>query len=163
MPIWNRCFDLIFSRFQAEEDIKWDDRVEAEIADSFEDCCNQMPLNGPPVEQARSLLRGLKACMTHFHKKTCTKNQHDGTDVSCRMEFPRMIVSRSRFLSGNDTFLLRRDTGNLVPFCAAWMKAQFGNHLFSLIAEQGRQERRKAIYRMAKLKDPDIEVGCWRT
>jgi len=106
----------------------------------------------------QSLVRGLNGCMVHYHKATCQKNGCDGTDLSCRMEYPRPLVNVSHFNKDNCTFLLRRNHGNLVAYCPTWMKAIYGNHNFSLIPEQSRHERRKFVCRRARALNPEAAV-----
>jgi len=108
-----------------------------------------------------AMVAGLNGCMVHFHKKTCQKNGCEGTDLSCRMQYPRPLVNVSHFNEDNCTFLLRRNHGNLVSYCPTWMKAVFGNHNFSLIPEQSRFEREKEVVRRARDEHPDAVVRAF--
>ena len=42
------------------------------------------------------LKNAVAAAQYHWHYETCKKNGHDGTDESCRLEQPRLIVPQSR-------------------------------------------------------------------
>jgi len=148
----------IFCYVLQEDGIRWDNATYVEDAQSFASVCNQAPLQSSTVLKTRSLVAALVGCMVHFHKETCRKNGCAGNDSSCRMEMPRMLVDSSRMNEDNCTFLLRRNHGNLVAFCSTWMKAVYGNHMFSIIPESGRFERTKAIYNRLIHKDPTCQV-----
>ncbi len=44
------------------------------------------------------LKNAVVAAQYHWHYETCKKNGHDGTDMSCRLEQPRLIVRVSRYV-----------------------------------------------------------------
>jgi len=151
-----------FMYAQGKERVGWDDTVFEEDRDAFVNMCNQYPLSAEEeADMKSSLVKALQACMVHYHKATCKKNKCEGTDMSCRMEYPRPLVTESEFGDDNCTFLLRRNHGNIVSYCSTWMKTIYGNHNFSLIPEQSRAERSEAIYRVLRAENPNVSASCF--
>ena len=126
-----------------------------------------LPLNDKDGNRAASVDEVLKwlddvvkGCNWHFHTTTCKKNGCDGTDLSCRLEFMRLLVDESHFLeeTNGTGFLLRREQGNIVPYCRALMMAVPGNHMFSILPELSRYVRERYIYEMAKKAGKEVRV-----
>jgi len=144
----------------------WDHRQCQESQDAFAAICDYLGGSDGRLDKVPEktvlewLAKTLNGSMVHSHQATCKKNHCLGTDESCRMDFPRLLVDESYFLNDH-SFLLRRNHGKLVPFCSAWMRAIPGNHMFSLIPEQSRQVRAEYLYKRMMTKFPEGEVREW--
>ena len=97
----------------------------------------------------------------HYHTETCKKNGCEGTDLSCRLHFPRLLVRQSHFPPGSDgsIFLLRRDQGNIVPYCRALMMAVPGNQMISIVADNGRFIREHHLWKEAVKKGSEVRAA----
>jgi hypothetical protein len=106
------------------------------------------------------LTKVLEGAVYHYHTETCKKKGCDGTDASCRLEYPRLLVKASHFPEGSDgsIFLLRRDQGNVVSFCRALMMAVPGNQSITMVAEDSRDVRRRHLWNEARKKGSQVRA-----
>ena len=154
-----------FSHLQAgcanEEELttpKWDIMRYYEGPDDFAACLRYLPLD--PCEASTDQVKDwlsqvIIGSVWHHHKATCKKNGCEGTDLSCRMAFKRLLVALSHAFKHPHTkelagILLRRTQGNIVPYNRALMMAVPGNHMVSILCEMSRYVRDRYIWQVAK-------------
>jgi hypothetical protein len=143
---------------------KWDIHHYARGPDDFAAILRYLPLDNigkdgaASKEDLKKWLAEVCRIVWHHHTITCKKNGCDGTDLSCRMAFMRLLVSFSHFVegTGNTGFLLRRTQGNIVPYCRALLMAVPGNHMISLMPEMSRFAREKHIWELARQAGKEV-------
>ena len=149
--------------------VQWDTREYVQVADSFAAILNFLPLDAPLDKAQRKristyLRASVEAVQQHWHTFTCKKNGCEGTDVSCRLEYIRMLVNITHMLENDCTFALRRTRGNIVPYIRALMLACPGNHTMSIFAEASRWLRQTYLWHQEH-PDGGVEVRggccCW--
>lgn len=147
----------------------WDVRHFAKGKNDFAALLQYLPLKRKSTKVKHKqrihawLARVLKGCNWHHHTETCKKNGHDGTDHSCRLQEPRLLVGESHFIEGSSgtTFLLRRDQGNMVSYCRPLMMAVPGNQMISLVPEISRHVREHHLWEVAvKAKKTEVRTRC---
>lgn len=140
----------------------WDQATYLKVWDDFQILIQLHPLEGvPEAELAQWEEKVVQAAQYHWHSHTCKKNNHDGTDFSCRMQYLRLIIKESVFVPGTkgSCFLLRRDQGNIVPYCRTVLLACPSNHTISLFSEVSRYARQLYLWEEAMRKNPDCKVS----
>jgi hypothetical protein len=141
--------------------VKWDERSIVEVMDLFHNVIRECNLDTDTEEQILSWAKDcIKAVNLHWHRDTCKKNGCRGDDLSCRMEYLRLLISMSHFVKEKGTdkdsvlFLLHRSQGNIVPFILALMIALPGNHTMSLTGEISRWARQIELHNRMKKANP---------
>lgn len=90
-----------------------------------------------------------RAVQFHKHTHTCTKNDHQGTDSSCRMQYPRPVISRSFVQPSSGHVVLKRDAGRIVGYTPSLMLAQPCNQSMNLLCEASRYLRKLQLWEAA--------------
>lgn len=121
------------------------------MPDAFAAILNFLPLDKPLDAAQRKriaafLRASVEAINLHWHTFTCKKNGCEGTDVSCRLEYRRMLVNIAHMLEDGCSFAVRRTQGHIVPYIRALMLACPGNHTMSVFAEASRWLRQRYLW-----------------
>jgi hypothetical protein len=110
----------------------------------------QLPLDSTsPEEQAQYIRRAQEQLQMHMHTLTCKKNNYEGTNVSCRMQYPLVEVGTTAVDPATQAIMLRRDSGMLVGCLRPLMLAQPCNHAIMLFSDESRFLRALVIWLLA--------------